>query len=93
VSRYEYIASQELEREGRPFYALIMAAMRGADSDNLERLRREWPEVWAELRARYDAPGGVLEGESSRPAAELAQADAVARVRARRLASSEGGDA
>jgi hypothetical protein len=65
MSLHEYQVSLELEREGRPFYALIMAAMRGADSDNLERLRRQWPEVWAELRARYDAPGGLLEGESA----------------------------
>jgi len=91
MSHHEYRASQELEREGRPFYGLIMAAMRQADTDNVEKLRRVWPEVWAELRARYDAPGGFLEGETPRPADELAQGDACARVRARRVRRSWDG--
>ena len=43
-----------------PFYSLIMTAMRKADSDNTELLRRAFPEVWRELKARYNAPGGVL---------------------------------
>lgn len=45
---------------GFGFYALIMAAMRQADTDNAERLRRCWPDVWQELHARYNAPGGIL---------------------------------
>jgi hypothetical protein len=28
-----------------------------------ERLRHAWPEVYAELYARYHAPGGVLPGD------------------------------
>lgn len=61
MSYHEYQASKELDRA--PFYALIMAAMRGADSFNEIKLRAAWPEVWDELYARYHAPGGVLEGE------------------------------
>jgi len=43
-----------------PFYALIMAAMRGADTDNLDKLRAAFPEVYRELRERYNAPGGQI---------------------------------
>jgi hypothetical protein len=64
VSRYAYEMSREIQiyrHELRwPFYALIMAAMRDADTINLMRLRMCWPEVFAELEARYNAPGGRL---------------------------------
>lgn len=46
-----------------PFYALIMAAMRQADTANAERLRHMFPVVWDELQARYHAPGGLLPGD------------------------------
>jgi hypothetical protein len=38
-----------------------MAAMRQADTDNLEKLQASFPETWDELHRRYNAPGGVLE--------------------------------
>jgi len=57
VSLFDYQASQELAAQDVPFYALIMAAMRRADSDNIELLREAWPGVWSELMARYNAPG------------------------------------
>ena len=60
MSLHEYIASRERALEDASFYALIMAAMRQADSGNEERLRLVFPEVWAELQARYNAPGGRL---------------------------------
>lgn len=47
------------------FYALLMAAMRCADSTNAALLREAFPEVWDELQARYWEPGGLLEGESN----------------------------
>jgi hypothetical protein len=37
-----------------------MAAMRKADDTNLEKLKSVFPETLAELRARYNAPGGAL---------------------------------
>lgn len=61
MSLYEYRESEKLERV--PFYALIMAAMRKADSTNIVLLRRAWPEVWVELEARYHAPGGLIAGD------------------------------
>lgn len=60
MSLYDYQVSKEIDSQGYPFYALLMAAMRQADTDNMVKLRAEWPEVDAELRARYHAPGGVL---------------------------------
>lgn len=62
--RYEYEASKRIVREDPPFYALVMAAMRGADEENLRRLRLGFEDVWQELQARYHAPGGVLPGET-----------------------------
>jgi len=59
---YDYIKSQELSRDA-PFYGLIMAAMRGADDENLRKLKAAFPETWAELQARYHAPGGRLESD------------------------------
>lgn len=40
-----------------------MAAMYRADSDNAQRLAEAFPAVWAEVNARYHAPGGMLPGE------------------------------
>lgn len=63
MSLYDYTASQQLAFDA-PFYGLIMAAMRRADTANLVLLRNSWPEVWAELDARYQAPGGALPGDA-----------------------------
>jgi len=57
MSRYEYEKSKTYDPD---FYALIMAAMRQADSINAAKLRAAWPDVWAEVDARYNAPGGIL---------------------------------
>jgi hypothetical protein len=66
MSYHEYRASQVLSQQDPPFYALIMAAMRQADTMNVAYLRSAWPEVWEELQARYNAPGGILDGETVR---------------------------
>lgn len=64
MSLYDYKVSIELESQDFPFYALIMAAMRGADSNNIEKLKYVFPEIWEELKARYNAPGGLLIGDT-----------------------------
>jgi CRISPR/Cas system CSM-associated protein Csm2 small subunit len=64
VSLYDYQRGRTIELQDEPFYALIQAAMRQADTDNLERLKEMWPEVWQELEARYHAPGGILEEDA-----------------------------
>lgn len=63
MSWHEYLESERLGYEQVPFYALIMAAMRKADSLNNFKLQREWPEVYEEFKKRYNAPGGKLEGD------------------------------
>ncbi len=59
MSRYEYEVSKVIAGHDHPFYALIMAAMRQADTGNLVALKRGFPRTYEELRARYNAPGGV----------------------------------
>ncbi len=61
MSWWDYEESKKISMEGPAFYALIMAAARKADSDNMFRLEHEWPDVVEELRRRYNAPGGVLD--------------------------------
>jgi hypothetical protein len=57
------LASAAYQGSGNPFYSLLMAAMRAADTDNLELLQQNWPQVWEELHARYNAPEGLLSDE------------------------------
>jgi len=63
MSLFDYRESRRIEAEMYPFYSLIMAAMRQADDVNIEKLRSVFPEIWAELRDRYMAPGGLLPEE------------------------------
>ena len=65
MSLYAYKVAQAISAEDPPFYALIQAAMRKADTQNLELLTQAFPLVRIELMARYNAPGGLLEGEHS----------------------------
>ena len=60
MSLYDYRESERIAKEDYPFDALIMAAMRRADSFNAEKLQHEFPMLWDELKKRYNAPGGLL---------------------------------
>ena len=66
MSLYDYKASLEIASQDYPFYALIMACMRQADSNNIDLLKFAFPDVWHELKARYNAPGGILENEKEK---------------------------
>lgn len=63
MSLHSYHISKVLSADDPPFYALIMAAMRKADTENLRRLREMWPAVWEELNDRYNAPNGVIKSD------------------------------
>ncbi|MCK9601697.1 MAG: hypothetical protein M0R06_21825 [Sphaerochaeta sp.] len=63
MTLHEWRAAENLHRADPPFYALIMAAMWKADTDNRATLMIAFPETWNECHARYDAPGGLLPGE------------------------------
>ena len=65
MSLYDYLESQNKELQTAPFYSLIMAAMRSADDMNSILLREAFPDIWEELDERYNAPGGLLPGESN----------------------------
>ena len=62
-SHHSYEMGRTLAKQDWPFYALIQAAMRRADTQNLRALQSAFPETWADLDARYNAPGGLLPGE------------------------------
>lgn len=61
---YAYVASRDIACHDFPFYALIMAAMRQADTNNLRALVDAFPDTWDELKSRDNAPGGHLPGEA-----------------------------
>lgn len=63
MSLYDYRVGQEISSKDYPFYALIQAAMRQADTDNLQKLREAFPETHKELLIRYNAPGGVIDSD------------------------------
>lgn len=66
MSLYEYEMSRKVSAMadwGEDFYGLVMALMRHADTQNLEKLKAAWPDVWVEMQDRYNAPGGLLLGE------------------------------
>jgi len=63
MSLYDYLISQIIAAHDYPFYALIMAAMRKADTHNTIRLKSVFPNTWQELQDRYNAPAGRLPGE------------------------------
>lgn len=60
MSLYDYKVSQRISAEDYPFYALIMAAFRQADTDNQAKLQQAFPAVAREFTARYNAPGGEV---------------------------------
>jgi hypothetical protein len=60
MSKFDYDVSKNIAAHGFPFYALVMAAMRQADTGNAILLAQAFPDIDAEFRARYNAPGGVL---------------------------------
>ncbi len=64
MSKYDYDESVAIFNRGESFYALIMAAMRKADTANSFILEAAFPGVRMELQQRYNAPGGLLEGEA-----------------------------
>ncbi len=69
MSILDYVTSQKIANKvstcgpGNEFYSLLMAAARFADTDNLEKLAQAFPEQIAELRKRYNAPGGALNAD------------------------------
>ena len=63
MSYYDYLQSKDLSTLDPSFAALIMAAARKADTNNLERLEQAFPGIVSEFRSRYNAPGGILEAD------------------------------
>jgi len=69
MSYYDYYTGQRLTEHFNDdeFYGVIQGAMRLADTDNLEKLKTAFPEVWKDLQARYNAPGWKLPDDPPNP--------------------------
>ena len=63
MSYFDYRASQEIDGHDYPFYAIIMAAMRKADTSNVEKLKSAFPATFLELQERYNLPLGMYQNE------------------------------
>ena len=63
MSLYDYQQSQVIASVNYDFYALLMATMMQADSENTEKFKAMWPDVWKELYSRYNAPGGIIDDD------------------------------
>lgn len=66
MSLFDYDQSKRINKYEYTFEALIMAAMRKADTFNQVKLKNAFPRTWDELHARYNSPGGKLEPEDTR---------------------------
>ena len=60
MSLHEYLCSQAISAGDPPFYALLFAMIRKADSENASKICRCWPEKFREMQRRYNAPGGII---------------------------------
>jgi hypothetical protein len=63
VSLYDYNVSRQISRSDPPFAALIMAALRKANTDDAAWLWRSFPDICQEMQDRCNAPGGRLPGD------------------------------
>lgn len=63
MTHNEYQESQEIDRHGYGFYAIVMAAMLKADTANTHKLKHMWPWIYDELEARHNATGGHLSAD------------------------------
>ncbi len=75
MSLYDYEVGKEINSKygDDEFYGIIQAAMRLADTDNLEKLKTAFPETWQDLHSRYHAPGGRLPGDPQEEAREFVE--------------------
>jgi hypothetical protein len=63
MSYYAYLESMSIACSDPSFEALLMAAIRRADTENYRKLSIAFPDVVIELQQRYNAPGGELAGD------------------------------
>ena len=56
LNEYDYVMSLSIGAKDYPFYALIAAAMRQADTDNLEKLSAAFPGMYESLLEWRERP-------------------------------------
>lgn len=65
TSLHDYEISRKIAMmDGVTFYGALMAAIRLADSYNMEIFQSFFPQVVKEFRERYNNPGGLTDKES-----------------------------
>jgi hypothetical protein len=60
VNLYDFEASLHIAARPEPFYALLGALIRKADTSNRAKIKAMWPEEYETFWRRYNAPAGVL---------------------------------
>lgn len=94
VNLIDYMIASHLATADLPFDALIAAAIKRADSLNLAKLARAFPEHVETVRMRYNAPGavimadGLLDVDESTTVAEIADDILKYRIDAEKIAIS-----
>ena len=63
ISYHDWQIAKRLHEEDVPFYALLAALMRKADSDNTKQLALAYPDDFVEAHLRYHLPGGCVSAE------------------------------
>lgn len=69
MSLHSYMIGRQIVAADPPFSAIIMAAMRKADTDNSIKLAFAFPDLWEEVQHRYWSAGALLPGEDGYDAA------------------------
>ena len=54
--RHSYVLSREVSRDCDDWYALLFALIRGADSENHQKLQELWPDEVSAFHELYYAP-------------------------------------
>lgn len=65
MSLFDYRQSIDLSADDPTFAALVMALIRKADTFNRQLIDQCWPDISAEMEARYHAREGLLPGETA----------------------------
>jgi hypothetical protein len=92
IGYHAHRASAEISQEDPPFYALLFALMRKADTEHQNRIKELWPDAYRELWLRTVSPDGLLV-EDGEPLIRRILGDDYDAVRPRvaSLAGDEGG--
>lgn len=61
----DYMIGARLKDADISFTALVSAAMRKGDTNNLAKLKMVFPEIWGSLQERYNSDYGIIEEDKA----------------------------